>query len=196
MLNLFIFLQDIEGMSLSDDLQYGYIAQEVQEVFPEVVKVQTSIEFDDDDNLIESAEFLSIDYLNFLALGVAKFQQQDSVIEENLNKLSALQSRIDDLLVELTAGLNGKSLNPEQEFDQYKVFPNPVMEKVLIEKITNSKNTALVEVIDLNGNVLIESEFPASLKKFELNISHLAQGVYQVIVKNNEHFKSTTIIKR
>lgn len=77
---------------------------------------------------------------------------------------------------------------------EFKIFPNPILEKCWIE--IPSKNNAIiaVKIYDLNGKLVYQNEFD-SAKKIELNTDFLQKGAYIIHVKQGERSASQKILK-
>ncbi len=80
------FLQEPEGdvLQFTDDMQFGLIAQEVQEIIPELVHETFLMEQKDEDgNFIEgtSQEILGVEYVQLIPILIAGFQEQSTTLE-------------------------------------------------------------------------------------------------------------------
>lgn len=73
-----------------DEETFGFIAQEVQEVFPEIVR-----EFDDGSGL------LAIAYSKVGVLAVEAIKEQQEIIEEQANEIKELKSQMESILERL-----------------------------------------------------------------------------------------------
>jgi len=74
-----------------------------------------------------------------------------------------------------------------------RIFPNPVTALLNIEIPTNNKS-CLIEVIDINGKLLIQSNIPANNATITLDVSNLSSGAYLLKMKSgNEVFVSNFI---
>lgn len=83
------------------------------------------------------------------------------------------------------------------ENSKLKVYPNPAKDFIVIS--ANGKNGQLVniQVLDLQGRLLIENEVEIAKNKTVLNISNLNPGQYYVIIRNNKSdVLRTKIIKK
>ncbi|MBS1637065.1 MAG: T9SS type A sorting domain-containing protein [Bacteroidetes bacterium] len=66
--------------------------------------------------------------------------------------------------------------------DNVKIFPNPSADKVWVQLKQNSKNTT-IKVVDSYGDDVIK-EYTVSSTKETIDVSHLAPGVYYIIMNN------------
>ena len=86
------------------ETEFGFIAQAVQEVFPEMVQDH------------EEIEYLGLSYATFSVLAIQAIQEQQEIIEELRNELASLSKRmadneeLDKRLVRIEALLNGEEM--------------------------------------------------------------------------------------
>jgi len=74
----------------NDPLSYGFIAQEVQELFPELVKEN------------EESEFLTISYSEFSVLAIKAIQEQQDIINQQNKSIKDLADKYEILLSKIT----------------------------------------------------------------------------------------------
>lgn len=113
-------------------IHYGFIAQEVQEIFPELV-------YEDDEGI------LGIDYVSFIPLLIDELKQQNETIENLKDEIKTLK---------LTSNFSSVS-NFEGSLlgSLCQNYPNPFNESTTIKlKLSNNVNTAKLCLYDLRGN--------------------------------------------
>lgn len=122
-------------MEASDRTRFGFIAQQVREVYPELVM--------EDEN-----GYLSVDYIGFIPLLVdavnnlsAKVKEQEEIIAElsqGSKKKSAMNTRFDDTLLQQNR-------------------PNPFNKSTVIEcSISEDINEAALYIYDMQGKQLLQ----------------------------------------
>jgi hypothetical protein len=74
-----------------DEYTLGLIAQEVQKIIPEVVSNITNLEED-------GTDYLGISYSELIPVLIGAIQDQQEIIEGQNDKMTAMQSKIDDVL--------------------------------------------------------------------------------------------------
>lgn len=83
-LNAFSFSM---GKSLEENKsEYGFMAQDVQEVFPDIVKKQSGID-----------GYLSVSYVQFIPISVEAIKSQHHQMKQQRNRLQQLMQQLDDL---------------------------------------------------------------------------------------------------
>ena len=113
-------------------IHYGFLAQEVQEIFPELV-------YEDDEGI------LGIDYVSFIPLLIDELKEQNRTIE-------SLKVEIETL--KLTSNVSNISdLKRSSLGSLYQNYPNPFNESTTIKlKLSENVNTAKLCLYDLRGN--------------------------------------------
>ena len=96
-----------EAINLPTGLHYGFIAQEVEAVLPELVsQLNTPTKFDTLGNIItEPIEFKSVNYTEMIPLLVGALNEQKAVIDAQQDQLSQQAAEINSLQSELASGL-------------------------------------------------------------------------------------------
>ncbi len=91
----------------------------------------------------------------------------------------------------LTLNVTDCTVLSENTAQSVNVYPNPTNSKVFVESTTNS--SAVVRVYNSGGQLLIEQSFYSQL---EIDLSTYANGLYHVIVAENNSAHTFRIIKQ
>ncbi len=95
--------------------------------------------------------------------------------------------------------INGTDVNYYSAGEsEYDVYPNPSDGNYTIKKIRISNEKAFVKVYNLNGILVFENdELTWRNNEFELNLSHLENGIYftEIVSGNNKTITKTVILK-
>ena len=83
-------IDDNEG---EEGTELGFIAQEVQQIFPEIVKVVERQESEDG----ETQEYLGVSYIQLIAPLVESIKEQQTIIEDLKSQNESLAARISAL---------------------------------------------------------------------------------------------------
>ncbi len=180
------------ALNLPDEKQYGFIAQDLEDILPELVTdiIQPPVT-DTADNIIkESFTFKGINYNALIPLIIAALQQQDSVIQalqseirECCDKAMRLgNSESDEHLV--NTGIQNTILKESIELKDYLVLeqnvPNPFAEKTVISFfIPEGYSKAEIIFYDNNGR-MINSKSLTTRGAGELTVyaDNLSDGLY------------------
>lgn len=90
----------IKSMNMSDKAQIGFIAQELQQVFPDLVSInkhpgQTKNE--------PSIEYLGVNYIGLIPILTASIKEQQNIIDQQQQTINAQQQQLQDLLARVEA---------------------------------------------------------------------------------------------
>lgn len=127
---------DMTPVTLSDRVQYGFVAQEVQKIFPELV--------------VEDADgYLSIDYLGFIPILVDAYKNLEAKVKEQDETIALLSNN--NARKSPSTGIDGILADGKATLFQNK--PNPFRESTSIECVVPQGSTeAFVCVYDLQGS--------------------------------------------
>lgn len=90
-------------LGLATGLHYGFIAQDVSQFLPELVKhAETPQQVNEDDNLVlESYEFDALNYLAFIPIVIDALGERQEIIDQQIADIEALESAIEELLLQM-----------------------------------------------------------------------------------------------
>ncbi|XOV66645.1 MAG: tail fiber domain-containing protein [Fluviicola sp.] len=160
-----------ERMNLPEGTQMGFIAQELEEVFPELVKetVQPP-KVDEDGKIIEEGiTFKTVNYVGLIPALTATIQEQQKTIEE-------LKARLDML----EEGENPASNLDIEKAELFQNTPNPFNTRTTIRySVPESIQTASILIFDMNGGLkeTLRAEV-AENGSVELSANQLQPGMY------------------
>lgn len=138
-------------------IHYGFIAQEVREIYPELV-------YEDAEGL------LGIDYVSFIPLLVAELKQQSEVIEELKKEIEMLK---------IVNGYTDVTKNSEYGGELYQNYPNPFDKSTIIKfRLPKDLNSATIYLYDLNGNQIKSYSIHESDEVLEIKAAELSPGIY------------------
>lgn len=100
----YYYAEGESSLHLPQGLQYGLIAQEVEEVLPElVVGFNSPQKFDSLGNTIsESQIYKGVRYLDFIPLLISAYQTQQSTITEQQNLINDFQAQLDNQALQIS----------------------------------------------------------------------------------------------
>jgi len=82
----------------------------------------------------------------------------------------------------------------ERTNDIYKIYPNPVSERLFIE-IPASDGKIITRVSDLSGRLVLENIADQENGRLALDVSALKRGIYTLqIIRNNEAVVTRKIV--
>lgn len=139
-------------------IHYGFIAQEVQEIYPELV-------YEDEEGI------LGIDYVSFIPLLIKELKQQHETIEELQKEITSLKS------ISYISAVNSETTELGSLNQNY---PNPFNESTTIKmNLSENVNSAQLCIYDLNGKQI--KNYPVQQRNYVnivINGSELQPGMY------------------
>ena len=110
-----------------------------------------------------------------------------AVSEEDITKADSIQITItnQDLAVDLI------------EANAIVLYPNPTTSGVFIQS-SEAIGSATLSVVDMNGKILLEGKLTANqlTEGYDLNLSHFANGVYQIKISGDTFHFQRQVIKQ
>jgi len=182
---------EFKGLSLPKGQQMGLIAQELETVFPELIKeVSTRTEKDEKVEIISvTPGYKSVNYTNLIPLLIAGIQEQQKMIADQTKENADLKSQVSVLQNQMVAVLNNKTgaatgimqLNADSEKAVMEQnVPNPFNGETTIKyTLPAHVNIASMVVYDLSGKQIVS--FPITEKGssvIKITSETLAAGIY------------------
>lgn len=182
-----------ESLKFTEGLQYGFVAQEVEAVFPDLVKdVEQAIgpNFDEDGNIIEAetVKFKSVNYVGMIPI-------LTKVVQDHEAKMAGYQAEMDALKAEneLLAERFGSLLSAIEagQMDQIRDLieanktslgqnsPNPFGQETKINySLGKSVQEANLQIFDANGALVGKYDLEKGKTSLDLSANKLQPGVY------------------
>ena len=187
------FKQDHEQMHLPTVKQNGFIAQNLETVFPELIKETADKNVDKDHPL----EFKAVNYIGMIPVLTAAMQEQTKVIENLKRENQSLQSRLDKFEKALqgccsnynAAERNTASSTPKDAAQLMQNVPNPFNKSTVISYyIPENFTHAQLKVYSAQGVEMKAYVIKQSGKgEIIMEANTLAAGIYSytLIVDDN-----------
>ncbi|MEM6318524.1 MAG: tail fiber domain-containing protein [Bacteroidota bacterium] len=145
--------------SINQDLHTGFIAQEMQQLFPTVV-ADEKVRYDKEEGRVkrEKAEVLSINYQELIPITIKVVQEQQAIIAAQTKTIEDLEKRL-RLLEKRVLVSNSDISLPKEKINPPKAFlqqnqPNPFTNQTTIAyQIPESTKTARLQITNLQGQV-------------------------------------------
>ncbi len=182
---------DFPGMSLPTELQHGFIAQEMEAVFPEfVTDVKGPKGFDKAGKLEGMMDFKAINYTALIPVLTSAIQQQQQQLETQKQELAQYQQLTEKLLQKVTAMeqvLSAKTTNDKPADNGNAAFlmqntPNPASGNTAIRYFipSDKAGTAAITVTDAGGRQVMQfaNLTKGTLATININAGNLKPGTY------------------
>jgi len=181
-----------DKINLSRGKQFGFIAQELEQVFPELIKDIEKPVFDENNKVIEYFEYKSVNYLGLIAILTASIQELSQEVERLKETNNAYVVYSDQLDAEELKKLEALAYKLEQN------YPNPFQGKSVIEySLPDFEKDASILVFDMTGKLLKEFKLREKSGQIEINSKDFEPGIYlySLVSNNNEIITKKMIVK-
>jgi len=174
------------GMNLAEGKHFGFIAQEVKEVFPDLVATQVFPPQYDEKNrkVAEAIDYLGLNYTEFIPVIIEGMQEQQEIIKKQSELISQLEKRLQALeknnLVNIGSASNTDAVFQPRAADILSIAPNPVVGNATVAYfIPENINQAFLQLKNSTGETVSQSLITQKGKaKMSLNTSSLSAGTY------------------
>lgn len=197
-------------MNLPVGRQYGVMAQDLQAVFPTLVKEVVAPSHKDPKThkpIGEDTKFLSVNYMGLIPVLVQAVKELDAKTTENqeltkkyadmASKYDQLQSQLNDICSNGCAGLRGSgssdAATPGNQLLQN--VPNPFSQQTTIGYVINTGSTAYINVNALDGKLIKQMNITTKGSgSMIINGSELSAGTYTYSLYVDEKVIDTKIM--
>ncbi|GIV35575.1 MAG: hypothetical protein KatS3mg031_3110 [Chitinophagales bacterium] len=218
--------EDYGMLSLQEGVRHGLIAQEVEQILPELVttRVQPEIKGLKGKTLSERADFKAVNYSGLIPYLISAMQAQQATIEEQQSRIdslsSALKSRLTNLenTINQCCGVGYRQSNPEEqagdeegnanhltvELSSLQVVileqnvPNPFKEQTSISYfIPEETGKAQMLFFDITGRIIKTVELQKGYGIMTVFAQNLSSGTYSYsLVIDGEVVETKRMVKK
>lgn len=167
-------VNDIDFNKVKQGNHLGFIAQDLEKVFPELVRK-------------DDAGYYAVNYDGLVPVLVEGMKEQQEVITEQKQEMDDLKARIDKLEALLmnnsNNNINNNNSGIRENADLSNIVlrqnaPNPFSDETTIEyELPKSLNAAQLVIYDLNGRVITSYDITGK-GNVKFNASKLSSGTY------------------
>jgi hypothetical protein len=196
--------EEFDFMNLPAGKQFGVLAQDLQELLPDLVKEARKPEIADPETgeiVSPGMDHLAVNYDGLIPVLIKSVQEQQAMIDEQLTMITAQQAQIEALIQMVNnccaQGEAPKSNSPdgglgyELKIDEPTLeqnVPNPFSEQTLIRYTLPESAAIQLAVYNQYGQrieILAEGTLPAGEYQARWNGSHLPSGTYLYVLSVN-----------
>lgn len=182
--------EEYPELHLSETKQYGFIAQELEKVVPELVKQSNKPEIKNSKGEVisKSVSLKTVNYDGMIPILAKAIQEQQATIDEQQKTNTALQTQINELKELLMAQATNETLRNKQALvlsngnavvlDQN--VPNPFAEQTLINyTLPENFEKAQMQFFDKSGKLIKVTELTAKGRgQLTVFADNLSEGLY------------------
>ncbi len=179
-----------DKLNLPQELQHGFLAQNLEEVFPELVTTIKKPIFDKDNKLIEEYEYKAVNYVGLISILTSSLKELN---EASTARISELNERIEAL--ESKLGIQNDIEEVVFSMEQNK--PNPFTNQTVVNYTLPSNTKATIAVVDLSGKFIREYDLLSEKGQLIINSGDIGKGIFiYTLISDNEVIISKKMIVR
>lgn len=184
--------EEFLGLNFREGTQYGLIAQDLEQVLPQLVKTSVNPEMKDKEGkqLSKKFDFKAVDYVSLIPILIAGVQEQQAQIQAKDKALAEVKQQLEELraavneLKALTSegGSVGSSQYTSPATDQARLeqnTPNPFNSKTEIRyHLPQSTDNARICIFDMSGKLLMNIPVTSATGSITIDSGELNAGTY------------------
>jgi hypothetical protein len=174
--------QNRAGYSFSSKMQHGFIAQEMEKIFPELVTdIKHSIT---EGEKTRFEDIKGVNYIGLVSVLTRGMQEQQQKIVSQDEKIATMEKEIQALkqVVQTPGGVNpAKATQPVTAvgYELKQNIPNPFSESAIISfSIPATEKNASIAVFDLNGRLMTQYSNISGKNQVVINAKELQPSIY------------------
>jgi hypothetical protein len=172
-----------DQLNLPEELQHGFIAQNIEEVFPELVTTIKKPIINKENKIAGEYEYKAVNYIGLISI-------LTSSIQELNEKVAKLES-------EKEGNVSKKGEINEVGFSMEQNRPNPFIDQTTINYTLPSNTKATIAVVDLSGKFIREYDLLSDKGQLIINSSDIGKGIFiYTLISGNEVMISKKMIVR
>lgn len=158
---------EFKSKNFDDNLHFGLVAQEVKEVFPNIVTV------------IDSEGHMGINYVELIPILIQSAKEQRAKIKELEDKIAKLEAKENNHADDNEDDLKSDSPNQYENSSLDQNSPNPFNKETTISyNITGKFKNAFIGIYDLNGSQIKQISIYESRAQVDIPANMLRPGTY------------------
>ncbi|MBC8753205.1 tail fiber domain-containing protein [Kordia sp. YSTF-M3] len=205
-----------DQLNLPQGLQHGFIAQNIEEVFPELVTTIKKPIFDKDNKEVDVYEYKAVNYIGMISILTSSLKELNETSTARINELTetstarinelnekveALENVIENIRDQVESNGETKldNLNDAEEmgFLMEQNKPNPFTDQTVVNYTLPNNAKATIAVVDLSGKFIREYDLSRQKGQLTINSSDIGKGIFiYTLISDNEVMISKKMIVR
>ena len=164
----------------------GFIAQEIMEIFPELV-------YEDKKGM------LSVDYISLIPVLVGTAQEQNGIIQNLSHQIESVQAA-NEMIIKRLESLENNIASVVQEANHFSfsIFPNPASDFVTIDYTLHVDAPICIELYSMFGQrlklIVPQQNQTAGQYSAQMSVADLNAGTYMVKATSGKQFESKQLL--
>ncbi|MFK7748333.1 MAG: tail fiber domain-containing protein [Kordia sp.] len=190
-----------EHLNLPTEIQHGFLAQNMEEVFPELITTINKPIFDKENKETGTYEYKAVNYVGMISILTSSLKELKEESTANMEKLkeeseaniNALNEKVAYLESQIEAITNGETRLGSQNdtddlgFSMEQNKPNPFTNQSVINYTLPKNTRATISVVDLSGKFIRDYDLSSEKGQLTINSSEIGKGIFvYALISNNE----------
>ena len=184
--------KNTENLKLPAELQHGFVAQEIEKVFPELIKETKLPSFDKNGKKISEISYKTVNYVGLVSVLTASIQELNTELQLLKEKIAALKNSKSE-----RKGSNGNGLETKGAFLQQNI-PNPFADQTTITyQLPEGTNQAEIMVFDLTEKLIKTYSVNKNQSELTIKASDIGSGlfIYSLVQNGQELLSKKMVVK-
>ncbi|MEM6685865.1 MAG: tail fiber domain-containing protein [Bacteroidota bacterium] len=165
-----------DQLNLPQGLQHGFIAQNIEEVFPELVTTIRKPIFDSENTIVDEYEYKAVNYIGLISILTSSIQELNEKVrvleEEKRNGGNSIEGVTDDT---------------KEVFSMEQNIPNPFNSVATIRYTLPSNTKANITIFDMTGKYIKEYDLSNTKGELVINSGDIGKGMFLYsLISNGE----------
>ncbi|MBC8756625.1 tail fiber domain-containing protein [Kordia sp. YSTF-M3] len=160
-----------DQLNLPSEVQHGFLAQNIEQVFPELVTTINKPILDKENNEVDSYEYKAVNYVGLISV-------LTSSIQELNEEVTSLRNELEEIKGEGISKDGNKGTIDEVGFSMEQNIPNPFNNQATISYTLPSNTKANIAIFDMSGKFIREYDLPNQKGELVINSSDIGQGMF------------------
>lgn len=156
-----------DQLNLPDELQHGFLAQDIEAVFPELVRTIKKPIFGEDNKIIDEYEYKVVNYTGLISVLTSSIQELNEkvvALENEKSKKEAIEETLNEI--------------EETDFSMEQNIPNPFDSKATIRYALPSNAKASITIFDMTGKYIREYDLKEQKGQLIINSNDIGKGMF------------------
>jgi hypothetical protein len=192
-----------EHLNLPSNIQHGFMAQNLEAVFPELVTTINKPIEDEKNFQVGTYEYKAVNYtglISILASSLKELNEESTTRINELNeKITLLEGTIEDMKrsLESSGAIKPELSNTVDGYSMEQNKPNPFTNQTVINYTLPSNAKATISVVDLSGKFIREYSLSSKKGQLTINSNEIGKGIFvYALISDNEVIMSKKMIIR
>lgn len=181
-----------DKINLPTGIQHGFLAQNIEESFPELVISARKPIFDESGRFIEYYDYETVNYIGLISIltsGIKDLNSKINLLEQSLINKNIINK--DSLELKTKIDKINSNFSLEQN------VPNPFTNETIINYVVPENSNSSLSIFDLTGKLIKDYSLNSTSGQIKVNSSDIGKGIfiYSIIMDNTEILSKKMIIK-